>query len=221
MFLGHFAVGLAAKKVLPAASLGTLILAAQWVDLIWPVFVLTGLETVRVEPGITAVTPLNFVSYPYSHSLAAGIGWGVVLGLAWFRKHPKKFEAAGIGLLVVSHWVLDFISHCPDLPLWPGGPMVGLGLWRSFAASVLVEGALLATGLTIYLKTTRATDRAGHLSPWLLAGLLVALYAASLFGPPPPDSATVAASALFMWPIVLWGFWIDRHRSHRTGTPSG
>lgn len=222
MFIGHFAVGFAAKKFLPGASLGTLFLAAQWVDLIWPIFVLTGLEVVRVEPGITAVTPLNFVSYPYSHSLLAGIGWGVLVGFIWMFVNKGQARAAvGVGLLVVSHWVLDFISHRPDMPLWPGGPTLGLGLWHSLPASVLVEGGLLAVGLVIYKKTTRAKDKTGSRALWLLVGLLVALYVGSLVGPSPPDGAAVAASALFMWLLVAWGYWIDRHRSLRSRPPSG
>lgn len=213
MFLGHFAAGLAAKKLTPYTSLGTLLLSAQLLDLVWPVLVLRGVEQVRVAPGITAVTPLDFVSYPWSHSLLLAVVWALALGglYALVRRYTRG--AIVVGALVVSHWVLDLVAHRPDLPLLPGaGPLVGLGLWDSLPVTAAVELLLLALGLYVYKTNTEPVDRTGT---WALAAFAVALvgiYGAAVFGPPPPDERTVALSALAIWLLVAWGYWIDRHR---------
>jgi hypothetical protein len=124
MFIGHAAVALAAKPLLPRVNLALPLAAAFWVDMVWPVFLLFGIEQVRIDPGNTAFTPLDFVHYPWTHSLVAAIVWSVLFSLVFLRK--GKFEALILGLLVFSHWILDAISHRPDLPLWPGsGTMIG------------------------------------------------------------------------------------------------
>jgi membrane-bound metal-dependent hydrolase YbcI (DUF457 family) len=128
MFIGHFAVGFGAKKLAPTVSLGTLILAAEFVDFLFPVFVLLGLEALRVDPGNTKVAPIDFFRFPFTHSLATGIGWGLLVALVYFAFRHSGRGATVVGLVVVSHWVLDWIIHRPDMPLWPGGPKVGLGL---------------------------------------------------------------------------------------------
>ena len=69
MFLGHVAVGLAGKRIAPSVSLATWLSSAQLVDLLWPLFLLAGLEHVRIAPGITPFTPLDFYDYPITHSL--------------------------------------------------------------------------------------------------------------------------------------------------------
>src|SRR5438309_11417945 len=80
MFIGHFGVALAAKKAAPRTSLGTLILAAQFIDLLWPIFLLLGLEHVRIALGITKVSPIDCYDYPIPHSLLMGVDWSDVLG---------------------------------------------------------------------------------------------------------------------------------------------
>lgn len=215
MFIGHFGVGFGAKKVAPQLSLGTLILAAELVDLLFPVFTLLGLEALRLDPGNTRVAPFDFYRYPFTHSLATGIGWGLLLGLAIYAFRRTARDAAVAGLAVVSHWVLDWITHAPDMPLWPGGPKVGLGLWNSVAGTVLVEGAVFALGVGLYLSATRARDRVGSWALWSLVGFLVLLYAANLASPPPPNVESFAWVGLAAWLFVPWGYWIDRHREVR------
>jgi hypothetical protein len=147
MFIGHYAVALGAKRVSPKVSLGTLLLASQFIDLLWPIFLLLGLEHVRIDPGNTVFTPLDFYDYPISHSLLAVLGWAAGFGVVYYAVRRSGRNALILGALVLSHWVLDFISHRPDLPLIPGmETRVGLGLWNSFAASVMVETALFAVG---------------------------------------------------------------------------
>jgi len=155
MFLGHFGVAMAAKKAAPKASLGTLVLAAQFADLLWPVFLLLGWERVRIAPGITRVTPLDFVSYPWSHSLLMDLAWGTALGAVYFALRRDGRGAWVVGACVPSHWVLDWIAHRPDMPLYPGGPRFGLGLWNSVPATLVVELVLFVAGAAIYLIATR------------------------------------------------------------------
>jgi len=213
MFIGHFGLAFAAKKVAPRPSLGTLALAAQLVDGVWPVFLLLGWEKVEIVPGITAVTPLLFVSYPYTHSLAAGGIWALILGGGYYVLRRDGVGAGWIAALVVSHWLLDFISHRPDMPLWPGGPKVGLGLWYSVPATLAVEFALIAGGLWLYFSATRARDRIGTLALVAFVTVLAVLYLAAVFGPPPPSVQMLAMSGLLGWLFVAWAYWIDRHRA--------
>ncbi len=213
MFLGHFAAGLAAKKLTPYTSLGTLLLSAQLLDLIWPSLLMCGVENVKIAPGITAVTPLDFVHYPWSHSLTMAAVWALLFsGLYTFiRRYPR----GGIVLLalVLSHWVFDVITHRPDLPLLPlGGPVVGLGLWHWRWATVAVEALMFGLGLYVYAVNTEPVDAIGSRAFVAFAVALVAIYASTLFGPPPPDVKTLAWVGQAQWLLVAWGYWLDRHR---------
>lgn len=213
MFVGHFALGFAGKRVAPARSLGALFLAAQFLDLLWPSFLLLGLEEVKVAPGITAVTPLDFVSYPYSHSLAAAIGWALLVGGVCWLVCRKGRDSLLLGALVLSHWVLDFVTHRPDLPLsFAAQTRVGLGLWQSLPATLAVELLLFLVGVVVYSRSTVARDRAGRYGYWLLVVFLLVAYLAALFGPPPPDEAMLGWAGQSVWLLVLWGYWVDRHR---------
>lgn len=216
MFIGHFAVALAAKRAAPDVSLGTLFLAAQLADLVWPTLVLAGVERFEVRPGITAVTPLDFVHYPYSHSLVAMGGWALLLGLSHMAFRRNARAAAVLVAVVLSHWLLDVASHRQDMPLTLDGPQrLGLGLWNSVWATLAVEGALFAAGVAFYARTTRPLDRIGRWSLAAFVAFLVLAYLANLFGPPPPGTAAVAWSAQAIWLLVAWGYWIDRHRAQR------
>ena len=216
MFLGHFAVALAAKRASREVSLGTTILAAQLLDVIWPVLLLVGVERVRIVPGLMAASPLDFVHYPISHSLVAAAGWGLLAGGIYLMVRRSAGGAVLVGGLVLSHWFLDAPMHRPDLPLWPGSEVrVGGGLWDSVALSLSIELLLLAAGLGVYLVTTRARDRFGSLGLAGMVALLVVFYAGSLFGPPPPGERALAVSALGLWLVVPWGYWVDRHRVPR------
>ena len=216
MFLGHFAVAAASKRAAPKAPLWSLILAAQWADLLWPILVLTGVEQVRIDPGNTAVTPLDFVRYPFTHSLVMDLVWGVLLGLVAFWLLKDRRAAWVVGLVVVSHWVLDWLTHRPDMPLWPGGPRYGLGLWNSVPGTLVVELGLWVGGIALYLSATRPRKPSGSWSFWSLVVFLTAIYAANLFGPPPPSVSAIGWAGSGLWLVVLWGWWIDRTRELRT-----
>ena len=214
MFLGHFGAGFAAKRWAPRVSLGVLFIAAQFIDLLWPSLLLLGVERVSIAPGITAVTPLDFEHYPVSHSLLAVVGWSVLVGGVCFVLRRSWREALLLALLVISHWFLDALVHRPDLPLAPvGDARVGLGLWNSLAATLLVEGSIFLGGVWMYARATRARDAAGRWGLWGLVALLLAIQAANLFGGAPPSVAVIAWVGQAPWLLVLWAFWLDRHRA--------
>jgi len=213
MFIGHFAVGFAAKRAAPRLSLAVLFAAAQFADLLWPVLVALGIEQVRIQPGITAFTPLDFISYPYSHSLLLLCVWGAVFGAICAAVVRDRRVWFVVFALVVSHWVLDWITHRPDMPLYPGSAKVGLGLWNSIPGTIVVEVAMFILGVWIYARSTRARDRLGTRAFAAFVGFLLAAYAANL-GPPPPSVAAlvwvgIAGAAVFL----LWTWWFDRHRN--------
>jgi hypothetical protein len=185
MVIGHYAVAMAAKRVAPRTSLGTLIAAAILLDLIWPVLVLLGIEIVTITPGVTAVTPLTFVSYPYSHSLLLSLLWGLLFAGGYYVARRYVPGSVALGALVVSHWVLDAVVHVPDLPLTPwGSTRIGLGLWNSRPVSLGVELALFAFGVAIYLGTTSRRDSTGTWGLALMTPLMLLIYVGAIFGPP-------------------------------------
>lgn len=219
MFIGHFGIGFGAKTIAKKTSLGTLFLAAQFVDLLWPTLLLLGIETVEIKPGITKLTPLNFTSYPISHSLLMVCIWGLFIGgLYWFFKH-NKHGAIVLGLCVVSHWLLDLIVHRPDLPLLPGSSTrVGLGLWNSLPATLLVEGSIFIVGFILYIRTTVAKNKAGRYGTWFLVAFLVLIYLGNFFGPPPPSVSAIAWAGQLQWVIVIMAYWVDHNRAIRQKT---
>lgn len=215
MFIGHFAVGLGAKAATPKTSLGTLFLAAQFLDLLWPTLLLLGLERVEINPGITKVTPLDFTHYPITHSLLMAVVWGLLFGLVYWLLRKNRKAAIVLGLCVVSHWLLDLLVHRPDLPLFPGGSTkLGLGLWDSLPGTLIVEGIIFAIGLWLYLRTTKAKNKSGQYGFWGLIIFLVAIYISNLFGPPPPSVSAIAWAGHLQWLFVIWAYWVDRNREH-------
>lgn len=214
MFIGHFAVGLAAKKLAPRTSLGTLFLSVGFVDVLWPFFVLFGWEHARIEPGNTVVTPLDFYDYPYSHSLVAGIGWALFFGGIYFAMTRYRRGAVVVGLGVLSHWVLDALSHRPDMPIWLNneGPKVGLGLWNSLVATLIVETAMYLIAIAIYVKATRPRDKTGTWSLVTFLATLFMIYLGNIFGPPPPSAEFIGYMAPAILALFAWPYWIDRHR---------
>jgi hypothetical protein len=216
MFIGHYAVALGAKKAAPKLSLGTLFLATQLVDLLWPLFVLLGWEHVRISPGITVVTPLDFYDYPWTHSLLGALFWSAALAGAYFGVKRDARNAIIVGAAVFSHWVLDFLTHRPDLPIGFGGMYVGLGLWNSIVGTLVVEVGLFVGGIFLYVRSTKAKDRIGSLGFWALVALLSLIYVGNLFGPPPPDVSMIAVAGNALWIFVLWAYWVDKHREVRS-----
>ena len=212
MFIGHAAVALAAKPLLPRVNLALPLAAAFWVDMVWPVLLLVGVEQVKIDPGNTAFTPLDFVHYPWTHSLAAAIVWSFLFGMVCIR--TGKFEALILGLLVFSHWVLDVLTHRADMPLWPGSDvMLGLGLWNSVPATLAVELTLFAIGIALYVRASPARDGIGFFAFWGLIAFLLVAYAGAAFGPPPPNVTAIAITGIAGGVLfTVWAWWADKHR---------
>ena len=214
MFIGHFGVGLAAKKISPGTSLGTLVLSVQLVDLLFPIFLVLGLEQVRIDPGNTVVMPLDFYNYPITHSLVGATCWALILGIGYYRLKHYLRGALVLAAGVLSHWVLDLITHRPDLPILPRiGPYVGLGLWNSLAGTVIVELGLFALGVALYLQVTRAPGRTGQWALGSFCAFLLIVWIASIMGPPPPSETAIVVLGNLQWLVVLWAYWIDRNRT--------
>ncbi len=211
MFVGHLAVALSAKQASRATSLVWFVVAANLVDLLWPFFLLAGIERVRIDPGNTAFTPLAFESYPWTHSLLMGMVWGAALaGLARWRGVSRR-GAWVAGILVVSHWVLDFVTHRPDLPLWPWPDgTYGLGLWDSITGTWMIEGLLWVAGIGVFLATCRTRGWQGYAALGSFVVVSTLLWASGPFSPPPPDERSLAMFALLGWVIVPWAWWIER-----------
>lgn len=214
MFIGHFALAFAAKRATPLLSLGTLFLACQFADLLWPTLLVFGIEHVEIDPGNTAMTPLNFVSYPYSHSLVMLLVWAALFALIYrIVKGSNTAAMIMLAALVLSHYVLDVITHRPDMPVTIGGSMkLGLGLWNFPGTALATESAMFIIGTAFYSSATRAKDRIGHIGMYALIVVMVALFFAALYGPPPPSTAALAVGGHFTWLFVVWAYWVDRHR---------
>ncbi len=218
MFIGHYGVGFAGKKIEKSPSLGTMFLAAQFMDLLWPIFIVTGIEKVKIVPGLMAANPLDFTYYPFSHSLLFSLIWGFLFGLVYYMIKKNKKASILLGLLVLSHWFLDLIVHRPDLPLYPGGPKVGLGLWNSIPGSIIVELIIFLGGAYIYSKVTRAKNTAGKVIFGSLVAFLLIMYILNFFGSAPPSVEAVGYAGFAQWLIVAWAYWADRKRTIVNGS---
>src|SRR5215471_3230358 len=213
MFIGHFAVAFGAKKIAPRMSLALLTTAVAWADLLWTAFLLLGLAHVRIAPGDTKFTPLDLYDYPWTHSLLMLYVWGTTLGALYWWLRKDTMGAWVVGFCVVSHWVLDWATHRPDMPLYPGGPKFGLGLWNSIPGTLIVETAMFAVGVWIYATATRARNGVGRYAFWGYVALLLFFFYADRFSPPPDSVAEIAWTGLIASVVLLlWARWFDANR---------
>ncbi|MCP4884144.1 MAG: hypothetical protein GY908_10155 [Flavobacteriales bacterium] len=212
MFIGHFALGFASKKISNSLSLALMFMAVQFLDLIWPIFVLLGIETVAIQDGITKLTPLDFTYYPYSHSLLMAIFWSLLFGMVYFIITKNRQNSLILAGLVLSHWVLDFLVHRPDLPLSPFSDYkVGLGMWNYPAVEMIIEFSLFFTGVYFYYSVKKPKKKIAF---WSLIGFLLIIQVMSFFGPPPPDVNSIVWSANLVWIFVFWAWWIEHEKQH-------
>ena len=215
MFLGHYGVAFAAKRLAPRTSLGALTFAAEFLDELWPILLLLGVEQVRIVPGLMTMSPLDFIYYPFSQSLVTAIVWGTMIGGAYFLLRRYGRGAWIVAVLVVSHWFLDVPVHRPDLPIWPGAssPKAGWGWWNSIAITYILEFTIYAAGISAYVRATRARDRIGSWGLLVYIVVLAILFVASN-GSPPPSERALAWTALGIWLFVPWAWWVDKHREY-------
>ena len=205
MFVGHYGVGFAAKRVEPSIPLWLLFLAVQLLDVLWAPFVLLGIEKVRIVPGFTATNPLDLYYMPFTHGLVAAILWSCVGGLAYqILARPSRRQAGVvIGVAVFSHWVLDFIVHRPDLPLYDNSAKVGLGLWNAPALAFGLETVLLFGGIWLCLRGSPGRS----VATVAFGILMLAIQAYVFFGPPPPSGRAAASTALIAYSVFAGAVW--------------
>jgi hypothetical protein len=209
MFVGHYGVSYAAKRVEGAIPLWVLFLAVQLVDVAWAVFVLLGIEKVRIVPGFTATNPLDLYYMPYTHGLVASVLWSVVAALA-YRLLARRPGSLLVGLAVFSHWVLDFLVHVPDLPLWDDTAKVGLGLWNRPALAFGLEGVIVIGGLALFLRRRPART----VAQIVFVLLMLAVQASVFFSPPPGSGAQIALTALASYAVfALVAWWLVDRRA--------
>ena len=216
MFIGHYAVGLASKKAAPHASLGVLIAAPILLDLLWPIFLLIGAEHVVIQPNSNPFLRLEFISYPLSHGLVAVVGWATLFAALYFGIARYVWGAIVILIGVISHWLLDYVVHRPDLPLYAGSRLLGLGLWNHRWLTMAIEVSMFFIAIWTYQRETRARNKIGQYAFWAFILFLLILYGLAAFGPPPPSVKAIAVGTLFSWLFVPWAWWFDRHREARS-----
>ena len=215
MFVGHYGPSFAIRALRPEIPLWLLFLAAQLVDVAWTLLVLGGIEKLRIAPGITAASPLDLYYMPYTHSLVAALLWALGAAiLCRFAFRWRGWQAAlWVGAAVLSHWVIDWLVHRPDLPLYGDSVKVGLGLWNHIGLSLGLEVLVVVSGVWLYLKQTRGFTSVGRYGPVVFVVLMLAIQVTSIVGPP-PSPAAVAASGLGAYLVfAAIAAWIDRQRS--------
>ncbi len=222
MFVGHLAVGFLGKRVAPRVSVAFLIFCTTFLDVLWPVFILLGIEHAAIVPGLTPASPLDLYDYPWSHSLLMALVWSLALAAPWLVRRQRR-EALVIAACVFSHAVLDVVSHRADVPLFPGSDVkIGLGLWYSRTGTVVVEGGLWAIALLIYARAFRPTSAWGKWGLWSLAVLLTLAWLGGVYGPPPSNIRTLAASALPAIAVfTAWVWSVERRRVSVAGDERG
>lgn len=215
MFIGHYGPSFVAKRVDPTIPLWVLVLSAHLMDVFWTIFVILGIERMRIVPGYTRTNPLDLYYQPYTHGLPGACAWALAAAIIYRVLTRNTRAAAIVGATVLSHWLLDLIVHPRDLPLWDDRDKVGLGLWNYPIPSLTLECVLLFGGTLALLATNRSRPR-GRLR-WL-APICVLMFVlqVSLFVLPTPPSPDALVSRLLVFYVVLTAtaFWIDRgHRA--------
>lgn len=212
MFIGHYAVGLASKQFAPRASLGALMAAPILLDLLWPIFLLMGWEHVSIVKNSNPFLRLQFDYYPISHGLVAVIGWATLYASVYFGVTRYVAGPIVIWAGVLSHWLMDYIVHRPDLQLYATSRFFGLGLWNHRWLTMLLEFGLFAIAIWAYQRSTRPKDRAGLYGFVAFVAFLLLAYAGASFGPPPPSVNKLAIVTMLTWLMIPWAWWFDKHR---------
>jgi hypothetical protein len=216
MFVGHYGPSFAAKAAKKSIPLWILFLAVQLLDVFWSIFVLLGIEKVRIVPGITVTNPLDLYYMPYTHSLVAAILWSVAAAIVYrgLRRGDGWAGAGLIGAAVFSHWVADLLVHRPDLALYDDTAKVGLGLWNYPVIASALEVASLFGGMYFYLKATHAVTAGGRYGMLIFGLAMLAVQATVFFGPPPPSPNAAAITALGSYALFAGiAYWLEKKRA--------
>jgi len=216
VFVGHYGPSFAAKALKKSIPLWVLFIAVQLLDVLWGTFVYLGIEKVRIVPGITATNPLDLYYMPYTHSLIGSILWAIAASVVYyvFRKVDGLAAAVLVGAAVFSHWMLDFLVHRPDLPLYDNTFKVGLGLWNYPALAFVLEVVVLFGGMYLYLKATQSVTRGGRYGMVIFGFVMSGFQALVFFGPPPSSDRSAAVIALASYfGFAAIAHWLDRKRA--------
>jgi hypothetical protein len=218
MFIGHYSVSLLAKSRDKSIPLWVLFIAVQLVDVLWALFVFTGIEKVRIVHGFTKTNPLDLYYMPYTHSLVGALGWSILAFTLYLPLRKRSSKGAYIapmlvGAAVFSHWVLDLIVHVPDLALYDNTYKMGLGLWNYPVIALLLELGLMAAGMFLYMRATRPVSAIGKIGMPALAVLVAALQVWVFFGPDPASPSAMALTAIASYVVIAAiAGWLDRKR---------
>jgi len=217
MFVGHLAAAMVAKRIEPQISLGTAVLAAWLSDTLLGPFWIAGLDQMRYGSGRGAANYLVVTHVAWSHSLLTNALWGALLAGTYLWRRRYRRGAIVLFATVLSHWVLDWISHPPDMQLAPGlEHRFGLGLWTSVPATIVVEGGFWLLGIVLYLRATRPANRWGIYVFWIVAAFLTLAWYNNIAGPPPPNiPAAPFIGLVFSLLMVAWAYWMNRLRPTR------
>jgi hypothetical protein len=213
MLVGHVAVSMLAKRIEPKISLGTAALAAMLADFLVFLFLIAGIEHFDPVPNAT----LNrFIGrdIAYSHSLLMCAVWGALFAAAYFLRRRYARGAWILFAAVLSHWFLDAISHRADMPLSPGiGHVVGLGLWNSMPATLIVEGGFWLVGVILYARATRPTSRIAVFAFWIGVVLITLTWHRNISAGVDPDPVRAGIGGLIFFSLlVAWAYWMNRLR---------
>jgi hypothetical protein len=212
MFIGHYAIGLASKEFAPRSSLGALIAAPILLDLLWPLFLLLGWEHVSIVPNSNPFLRLQFDSYPLSHGLVAVVGWATLYASIYFGLTRYVAGTIVVWIGVVSHWLMDYIVHQPDLQLYTQSRPFGLGLWQHRWLTMSLEFGLLAIAIWVYQRRTRSKDKIGLYAFAGFVAVLLMAYAGAAIGPAPSSVKKLAIITLLTGLAIPWAWWFDKHR---------
>lgn len=213
MFVGHYGVSFGARAFGKSIPLWILFLAVQLLDVFWSIFVLLGIEKVRIIPGITAVNPLDLYYMPYTHGLITALAWSLLAAVAYriFRAADGWRAAWIVGAAVFSHWILDLLVHRADLPLAGNRFKVGLGLWNYPVLASALEIAFLFAGMCLYWRATKPPTRLARYGMPAFALVMLAVQGAVFFGPPPTSDRAAASTALVLYAVFAGtAGWLER-----------
>jgi hypothetical protein len=198
MFIGHYGVALAAKPVQKRVPLWILFIAVQWLDVVWSVLVMLGIEKLRIVKGFTEANAMDLYYMPYTHGLIGALALSVILGgvVSLFFHERRATTFWVVAGAAFSHWLLDLVVHVQDLPLLGNSMKVGFGLWRHVWISLPLELAILVAGAVVYDRTMPSASRTGRWTFWIYVGLMFLVQLYGQFGPDPVSPVAEAQTAL-------------------------
>jgi hypothetical protein len=204
MFVGHYGVSFAMQPAARRVPLWVWFIAVQWLDVVWSLLVLLGVEKLRIVPGFTQANALDLYYMPFTHGLPGSILLSLIFGaiVALFTAGNRLKTALLVAAASFSHWVLDLMVHTPDLPLYDNSAKVGFGLWRNVALSFPLELITLLIGALVYARVRKFKSAKGRYVFWGFIALLAVVQVGGNFGPQPSSSQTMAITGFIFYGVL-------------------